>query len=114
MVRCRRSSVSGFPRLCLNIRIPCASSCLAPPPTGRADFPHPAVPSTLGSWHARGVIRSELNYAQTVVDKMIPAHILRWLKGALTPTLQVAPQSLLHELIDRPKRLAGIARTEVV
>lgn len=53
MFRFQHSSVSGFPLRCLNSRIPCASSCLAPPPTGRAVFPHPAVPSTLGSRHAR-------------------------------------------------------------
>jgi hypothetical protein len=43
--RLRLTSVSGFPRVWLNIRWPCDDDRLRPLQTGRADFPHPASPN---------------------------------------------------------------------
>jgi hypothetical protein len=114
MVRCRLSSVSGFPFRCLNIRIPYRYSRLAPPPTGRADFPHPAVPSTFSSGHSRVVFCSELNDLQSLMKKVVPTHAFRWLQGALTSTLEVLGEALLHETIDITVRLTGIAVAKVV
>ena len=45
--RLRLTSVSGFPRSWLNIRLPCDRRRLRPLQTGRADFPHPAYPNPL-------------------------------------------------------------------
>ena len=42
--RLRLTSISGFPRLWRNIRLPC-QHLLLPRQTGLADFPHPAFPN---------------------------------------------------------------------
>jgi len=99
--RFRPTSVSGFPRMWLNIRIPCARGRLAPCPTGRAVFPHPAVPHALASRHLRVVNRSELDDLQSLIDEVVPAHPSRWLEGPLTATLQGTPHAKLHVGVDR-------------
>jgi hypothetical protein len=56
VVRLRLTSVSGFPLLWRNIRLPCIETPLPPRQTGRAVFPHPAFPRP--PWACVGMCRT--------------------------------------------------------
>ena len=92
-----------------------STGCLPPHPTGRADFPHPAVPDSF----ARGV-RKELHdvtsqHHQTeVLAVCVKGPTGRWPVPSPAPPPQVDGQPTPYVPVDRPEYTARIAKSEVV
>jgi hypothetical protein len=73
-------------------------SRIRPLQTGRADFPHPAYPNSLGRGHAQGsaAVRSQQAQTEVVHQVGIERPALGGTVRALTATLQMMTRSLGH------------------
>ncbi len=113
--RLRLTSVSGFPRVWLNIRWPCDHDRLRPLQTGRADFPHPASPDPSVSGMPREWTRSRPQQPQAKALQVGRGRfLLRDPIGAVTPTFQPPSQPFQDIPVQLAKDRTGIAVAKII
>src|SRR5262249_13018185 len=87
---------------------------LPPRRTGRAGFPHPALPDTFAAGVRKELHATSYVHQPQASKVSIPGLPFRQAVGPLAPSLRMSEQPTTHVRIDLPERLAGVTQTEVV